>query len=299
MSKTTLIISDTHLGKPGRVTAEALRPIWQGVDELVINGDVAELQIPWLRTAAVREIDTLDHLTRRDGVKLTFISGNHDAFLTDTRHLILAGGQILVMHGDALHPAVTPWTRSARIMRKMTKRALAELAPSQQNCLKTRLTIAQHVGHSEFLEDYVLTSHGQGGLSKALRRPWEVPHVLRYWGQEAGRAERFLERYSPETRILIFGHSHRPGVWRRGDRTLINTGAFTFPGRPWCVRLGGGEVQVHRLVKQGRVYQQHPKPVTTLTYDHEVDASGKTASTPPKHDPTGPAIDESGRANVA
>ena len=113
MPHQTLIISDTHLGKPGQVNAEALRPVWQGVDELVINGDTAEVQVPWLRGAAVRELDRLEQLTGQDGVKLTLISGNHDAYLTDRRCLQLADGRILVMHGDALHPAVAPWTRSA------------------------------------------------------------------------------------------------------------------------------------------------------------------------------------------
>ena len=264
MTPTTLIISDTHLGRPRKATAEALRPLWQGVDELIINGDAAEVQIPRLRAAAVRELDQLNDLTQRDGVRLTLISGNHDAYLTDTRHLEFAGGQILVMHGDALHPAVAPWTRSAKTMQKLTARALADANPTDRGTLRTRLAIAQHVGHSEFLEEYVLSSRSEGGITHAIRRPWEVPLVLRYWRQEPALAERFLDQYAPQAKVLIVGHSHRPGIWKRGGRTLINTGAFTFPGRPWCAVIQNDTIHVERITKTAGQYERSPEPVATL-----------------------------------
>ncbi len=265
MTRTTLIISDTHLGRPRKATAGALRPLWQGVDEMVINGDAAEVQIPRLRASAVRELDQLNELTRRDGVRLTLISGNHDAYLTDTRYLEFAGGRILVMHGDALHPAVAPWTRSAKAMRKLTARALADADPAERDTLRTRLAVAQHVGHSEFLEEYVLSSRGEGGIMHAIRRPWEVPRVLRYWRQEPALAERFLDQYAPQAEVLIVGHSHRPGVWQRGGRTLINTGAFTFPGRPWCAIIENNTVRVERIVKAAGRYERSHKPIVMLT----------------------------------
>ncbi|MFN3168593.1 MAG: metallophosphoesterase family protein [Phycisphaeraceae bacterium] len=261
MSRTTLIISDTHLGRPGKATADMLRPVWQGVDELVINGDAAEVQIPWLRAGAVRELDRLDDLTRRDGVRLTLVSGNHDAYLTDRRCLELAGGEVLVMHGDALHPAVAPWTRSAKAMEKLTARALADADPDERDTLRTRLAVAQHVGHSEFLEEYVLSSRGEGGLWHAVRRPWEVPRVMAYWRREPGLAVRFIERYTPRTQVLILGHSHRAGVWRRGGRTIINTGAFTFPGRPWCAVVSDDTLRVERLVKTRTHYERSGETV--------------------------------------
>ena len=177
MPHKTLIISDTHLGKPGAATAEVLRPIWQGFDEMVINGDVAEVQVPWLRGAAVRELDRLEQLTEQDGVKLTLLSGNHDAYLTDKRCLQLAMGNILVMHGDALHPAVAPWTRSSRSLQERTE---SEINKAEKNDLATRLDIAQHVGHSEFLREYVQSSLGETAARRILARPIEVPMVLWY-----------------------------------------------------------------------------------------------------------------------
>ncbi|MEO0476381.1 MAG: metallophosphoesterase family protein [Planctomycetota bacterium] len=261
MPHRTLIISDTHLGKPKAATAEALRPVWRGIDELVINGDTAEVQVPWLRGNAVRELDRLEELTRQDGVKLTLISGNHDAYLTDRRCLQLGGGSILAMHGDALHPAVAPWTRFAKTLAARTER---EIAKAKTDDLATRLDITQHVGHSEFLREYVISSLGESTAKRLLARPIEVPHVLWYWHREPELANRFMQHYAPDAKVLIVGHSHRRGVWQRDGKTIINTGAFMFPGRPQCVLHAGDALSVHRIVKRDGVYERLEKPLMQM-----------------------------------
>ncbi len=278
MPHKTLIISDTHLGKPGAATAEALRPVWQGIDELVINGDTAEVQVPWLRGAAVRELDRLEQLTRQDGVRLTLISGNHDAYLTDRRCLQLAQGRILIMHGDALHPAVAPWTRSAKTLKQRTEH---EIANAEADELATRLDITQHVGHSEFLKEYVLSSLGESTAKRILARPIEVPYVLWYWRREPELARLFMQRYVPQAKVLIVGHSHRRAFWQRGGRTIINTGAFMFPGRPQCIIHQGDRLSVHRIVKRRGVYKRKTKPVAQL-HDAELfdDASTRKPKQP-------------------
>lgn len=261
MTGKTLILSDTHLGRPRRATVGALRPLWQDVDELVINGDVAEVQIPWLRGAAVREVDKLADFTNRDGVKLTLISGNHDAYLTDQRCIELIDRKVLVMHGDALHPAVAPWTHAARKLKGLTDQAIDDLDPGEANDLDARLAIAQHVGHSEFLEEYVLNSRNESNLLRAVLKPWQVPKVLKYWRLEPDLAELFLDRYAPQARVLILGHSHHPAVTQRGERTIINTGSFTFPGRPWGAMIQGNTVSVYPIIKKHAMYRRAPEPV--------------------------------------
>lgn len=256
MPEKTLIISDTHLGKPSGTTAAALRPIWQGIDELVINGDAAEVQVPWLRGAAVRELDQLEQLTRQDGVKLTLISGNHDAYLTDRR--CIQRGSILVMHGDALHPAVAPWTRIAKPLAERTQK---EIASAERDDLESRLDIAQHVGHSEFLKEYVLSNLGESTARRILARPIEVPQVLWYWKREPKLAQAFLQRYAPQSKVLIVGHSHRRAIWQRGPHTIINTGAFMFPGKPQGVLLHGSTLAVHRIIKDHNTYRLAVHPL--------------------------------------
>lgn len=268
MPHQTLIISDTHLGKPGGTTVQALRPVWQGMDELVINGDAAEVQVPWLRGAAIHELDQLETLTRQDGVRLTLISGNHDAYLTDRRCLQLAQGRILIMHGDALHPAVAPWTRHAKGLEERTQR---EINKAAQDDLATRLDIAQHIGHSEFISEYVLSSLGEHAARRIAARPIEVPLVLWYWWREQTLGMRFLDRYAPQAKVLIVGHSHRRRVWQRGGRTIINTGAFMFPGRPQCVIHQGDTLSVHRIIKRNGQHEVSPKPILKLQDEYLFD----------------------------
>ncbi|MEM9346759.1 MAG: metallophosphoesterase family protein [Planctomycetota bacterium] len=279
MPQKTLILSDTHLGRPNSVTADALRPVWEGVDELVINGDAAEVQVPWLRGKAVRELDRLEEMARIDGVRLTMISGNHDAYLTDRRCLQLANEQILVMHGDALHPAVAPWTRYAKSLKQRTER---ELAKKERTDLAARLDIAQHVGHSEFLRDYVLSKAGEHTVRRLLARPIEIPKVLWYWKQEAAMGQRFLEQYAPKTRYLIVGHSHRAGIRRRGGRVIINTGAFMFPGQPRCVIHEGDTLSVYRVKKQGRAFARSPEALVQLSDARLLNDTTPTSSPRPQ-----------------
>ena len=272
MPDKTLVISDTHLGKPSGATAEALRPIWQGIDELIINGDTAEVQVPWLRGAAVRELDQLEQLTGKDGVKLTLISGNHDAYLTDRRCIQRGSDSILIMHGDALHPAVAPWTRFAKPLAKRTNK---EIANAEKDDLTSRLDIAQHVGHSEFLKEYVLSNLSESTTKRILARPIEVPQVLWYWKREPKLAAQFLDRYAPQAKVLIVGHSHRRAIWRSGnatgERTIINTGAFMFPGKPQGVLLHGDTLAVHQIVKQQGTYRCCEKPIFTRQDESFID----------------------------
>ena len=129
MSQRTVIVSDTHLGRPhGSVgSADAMRPLWQGVDRLIINGDAAEVHHPIHRAAAARQILRLVDLCDADGVTLTLLSGNHDPYLSETRHLSLAGGAVFVTHGDVLHPSIVPWSPAAPVIRQAHREARAVL----------------------------------------------------------------------------------------------------------------------------------------------------------------------------
>ena len=63
-----VVISDTHLGRPraGICRAEGLRPLWQGADQFIINGDVAEVQNARMQIDAAREVDRLYELTEQE-----------------------------------------------------------------------------------------------------------------------------------------------------------------------------------------------------------------------------------------
>ena len=88
MTQRILIISDTHLACPrSRVKSPTvLRPLWQGFTNMVVNGDVAEIHHPSYRAKAARQTLLLHSLCERDGVDLTFLSGNHDGRSSSTAH---------------------------------------------------------------------------------------------------------------------------------------------------------------------------------------------------------------------
>ena len=245
----TVIISDTHLAGDGRGarSAQALRPLWQGADELIINGDFAELSDPRCRGAAARQVLELTDLCEEDGVRLTFLSGNHDPLITDRRYLRLAGGEVFLTHGDMLHPAISPWVSDAHKLRMLHHDALASLDPRQRGGLDDQAMIVQHVSGQKW--DHIAQGHApkRGRLRKSAGHAAKCARVLWFWHRLPKLAAQFADRYAPEARYFVFGHFHRAGVWHIGGRTIINTGSFHAPKNPHAVVIEGERLALHRI----------------------------------------------------
>ena len=169
MNYRTGIISDTHLGVPGHGarSAEALRPIWQGADKIIMNGDVAELAHPKWRTAAAYAVMQIQELCERDGVELVLLSGNHDALIDDRRFLWLCNGQVFVTHGDLLHPAISPWSSYAPQLQAVHERALATLAGGEKLDLSAKLAAVQHASQLKW-EDMASDTHHKVSRAEKL-----------------------------------------------------------------------------------------------------------------------------------
>ena len=263
----TLIVSDLHLGQPGRSPdAGAFAPLFAGFERVVVNGDAAEVQVPELRVAAARQLERLRGVAEAAGAELVLIAGNHDAFLTDRRRLSLLGGRVLVTHGDVLHPAIAPWSSGAAEMRRDTA---ARLAAWREATVRSRdaepdadtlLEIARHVSHGEFLR------LRRGEVASPLRRVlWWSVHprrflsVLHYWRTVPARAAAFAELAQPEAEVVVIGHSHRAGVWRVGGRTVLNTGSYPWPGKPHAVVVRSGGLAFHRVVEGAGGFELDPE----------------------------------------
>jgi predicted phosphodiesterase len=255
----TLILSDLHLAKPASelTKIDQLRPLWAGMDRLIINGDLAEVQASPYREEACEQVNRLIELCEADGVKLTIISGNHDAPLTDTRHVMLADGKILVTHGDVFSPGIAPWTPQAKELAEQTREKL-ESVDTQD--LRARLKVSQQVAEREFDKPEV-SSDDEGGIIEFIKRPYLAIKLLWYWWTIPGKAARFAQRYRPAARVVIFGHSHRQGHWVRRRRLIINTGAFMFPGKPRAVLLEGSRLTVHDVKLQNKSAQLQQEPI--------------------------------------
>lgn len=246
MPKRVLIISDTHLaGSHSRARhPECLRPLWRSADCLIINGDAAEVHHPFRRAEAARQILFLQSLCERDGVELTLLSGNHDAFISDNRYLSLADGQIFITHGDVFHPAIAPWSRSAQQLEREMAEALASLPPDDRDQLHARLAAAQHAAHTEWLGPRPDEGRFWSLCLDLLSPPTRLFKLLHYWKNIPRLANRFVQEHAPQSRFVVFGHTHRQGVWRFGERTVINTGGFSFPAHPRAVMVTPTELSI-------------------------------------------------------
>ncbi len=260
-----VIISDLHLGRPHQSakSAQALRPLWRGAQHLVINGDVAEVHHPKHWSIAARETMQLFDLCEADGVELTLLSGNHDPYVSDVRHLHMADDRVFVTHGDVLHPAVAPWSPASGRIREAHEEALAALGPELRNDLESRLSACQHASYAEWqnvkeLEEEAIHSTFFG----MLIRPWALMKVLRYWWIFPALAAEFTKVHSPEAKFIVLGHTHRPGVWEIADRVIINTGSFGFPGTPRAVVIEEDKLRVVRIRLHGEAYGYDATPLS-------------------------------------
>jgi len=261
----TVIISDTHLANPSSAVRSPamLRPLWQGANELIVNGDAAELHHPTHRERAIELTVELQSLCEHDGVRLTLIAGNHDPFISDVRYLLLADGRVFVTHGDVLHPAIAPWSENADHLRREMRWALSRMSPEERGRLEARLAAAQHASHMEW------TTHVHNpprtSLVKLAMRPMTVAKLLHYWWRVPELADTFMREHAPQASFMVLGHTHRQGIWRRGDRVVVNTGSFGFPARPRAIVLEDDQLAVHAIVRQRQAYSLAPRPVAAFS----------------------------------
>jgi len=266
MTTRTVILSDTHLGRDHGTagTADALRPLWQGADRLIINGDIAEVGHYCYRAGAARHVLRLQQLCDEDGVELIMLSGNHDPLLSDVRFLHLADGLIFLTHGDVLHPAIAPWSPHGKQLRKLTDEARQKYADRSghfPDSLEARLEIAQHVSAAEWGEQ---GHDDHGALWSVLTRPWMVLEVLSFWRQTPSLAAGFIAAHAPEARYCVIGHTHRQGHWAVGNRWVVNTGCYGFPGKPRAVILEDDQLRIHRVTGNAERWALDTTPIKSF-----------------------------------
>lgn len=271
-----VIISDTHLGRARAAarSADALRPLWAGAAHLIVNGDVAEVHHPDHWSDAARQTMQLHDLCEADGVSLTLLSGNHDPYISDIRHLNLAEHRVFVTHGDVLHPAVAPWSPVAGRIRAAYETAMQSLHGEERDQLERRLTAAQHAAaHVELSQ--LSREARRSSILGMLMRPWAVVRVLWYWHVFPRIAARFMAEHAPRATFGIFGHTHHPGLWHKSKRVIINTGSFGFPGSPMAVVLENEQLSVWPIVLNAKRYALDDAPRATF----DLTAVGAVAST--------------------
>ena len=247
------VVSDLHLGHPNVLidSVGTLRPLLEGARTVVFNGDTCELIHAAWRSRAERLLGDLRMLCGDLGVRPVFLTGNHDPGISDLGWLDLAAGAVMVTHGDLILPEVVPWSHQY-LLRKKEVRALLRSRNADGESLRYRWQTVQMV--EELLRtDCNRTPERKGMFHHmgALWPPARVFAILHGWATMFGAAERFVEHYRPEARVLIFGHFHRAGVRRRGSRFYCNTGAYMREAKQTVIELNEGNVAARPVGWEG------------------------------------------------
>jgi len=158
-----------------------------------------------------------------------FITGNHDPDISAQHHLDLAGGEILVTHGDVLYPEIVPWGLDSSRLATLFRDDLVRLTAAGQDQLMARLAACKAASAQvPIAHDYTARNAATrlASLCGKMAHPLRLFRMLRAWWQMADRAASLAGHFRPAARFVILGHTHLPGIWTRGGLTVINTGSF-------------------------------------------------------------------------
>lgn len=239
----TRIISDVHYGDHASRVRQLvqLRPLLEGVDRLVLNGDTLDTRpvADRTHTDACRG-EVLDFFAR-EVASTTFLSGNHDADFSPQHSLDLAAGAVFVIHGDILLDTIVPWGRDAALVGRRIAAELHALTPAAREVLENRLAVWRRVAASIPQRHQSERNRLKYALHFAADTVWpplRFFHILRTWQLEPKRAAVLVRQHRPAAEFVLVGHTHRPGCWRTpAGVVVINTGSF-------CPPLGGCAVDL-------------------------------------------------------
>lgn len=247
------ILSDLHLGLDisTAISVRSLRDLIAGAGTVIFNGDTSQERGKDFQEKGGRMLAELKQLCAEEGADTVFLKGNHDPDVDGPDILDLAGGAVTVIHGDILLPLISPWSKQAHTFRADLDRIHAEYDAEARKRLDVRIEIVRRCRDALPPSYARQRSRSLRDRAKFLlreiwppRRPWEV---LKVWARLASTASDFVREFRPQAQVLVFGHTHRSQVWRRGGRLLINTGAFVTFARSQMVEISGKTLTVHPL----------------------------------------------------
>lgn len=262
MREPVLVLSDLHLGhKVSRLTdPETLRPLLRGKGTVIFNGDTWQELATAFRPRSAALLEELRWICAEEDVDSVFLSGNHDPGFP-TGCVELAGGKIVVTHGDALLPAGSPWKREILCAKQRVAEILAE-NPQAETVLAERIAVARKIA-SELRSQEFRTG------KKFWQRAWDavVPPeralvMLESWFRHAEAGNGFCDRFFPRAEVLVIGHFHFHGVWRKGRRIIINGGSFMSPDRARWVEFSDG------WLREGLIHEKKTGGCITLPPAH-------------------------------
>ncbi len=241
MNEPVRMLSDLHLGhRVSRIgNVEALRPLVAGAGTVIFNGDTWQELARGLRERSGEMLAELRKLCAEEGVETVFLPGNHDPGWDGDGWVELAGGRIVVTHGDALFFDGSPWKREVLRGRKRVMELWGKY-PAAGHDIRERLKLAREISFDLCSVDYPSGRRFVQRAWDALVPPMRAVRMLEAWLSQGLRGAEFCERYFPAAEFLIIGHFHFLGCWEERGRVVIDTGSFLDPGRANWVEWSGG-----------------------------------------------------------
>ena len=242
MSK-TLILSDIHFcGSHSKVkSAEQLRPLWDGCDAMVLNGDTTEVNSPRHSEESKQRASELIAIATQDGVHTTYLCGNHDPVESDNDFMWFCKENVFVFHGHAAFETLAPWSWRAKFIGQVRKKYIQESGDGFQEQLKSARKASFDVVSGAF------ESSRPSAVFLALLGIPAAIRVLLGWKYFPSLISHWIEQYAPSAKFVIVGHTHHAGIWKRNGRVIINTGCFGFPSHPRAVVIDNDELIVYKL----------------------------------------------------
>lgn len=245
------IVSDLHFAEHGSHLnrLSALEPLFDGVDQLIVNGDTLETRFVDVDAHTRERKAEWQEFAATKGDQLLVIAGNHDPDLTDLYHVELAGGAILITHGDIMFPEMAPWGWEAKYFKDEQERLMALEPEAARATLETRLEVCKRaiLNTRDLSPRYPRRSSHP--WERRLRFLWSlrrVGEILKAWQRTPAAAAEIAAQYRPEAQVVIVGHTHRPGVWRVGKRWVINTGSLVPFLGAMAADVVGNRIEVRR-----------------------------------------------------
>jgi len=248
------IVSDLHLGHPATrfESAEDLRFLLDGVATLVINGDACEQRCRAWREEGEEMLAVFQQMAAEAGVELIALRGNHDPWVSGLDWLDLADGAVVVTHGDALFRHLSPWSPKVMKLRDEMDAVWKEADTASREGWFAAVQACRVLKPGK--RDEVDELQGAGPLTVPLRLMWplwRVPMMLRTWWIAPRLATDLCERFFPQAKAIIFGHTHWAGCWQRDEMTVVNTGGYVSIGGAQVVDFADGTLRVRKVKSAG------------------------------------------------
>lgn len=253
----TRILSDLHYGdRASRITTlSMLRPLFDGVDALVLNGDTIDTR-PSATPEQTRALRAeTEAFFREFAPPTTFLTGNHDPDFAPRHTLDLADGRLFVTHGDIIFEDLVPWGQDAPEIRRLLDLELARLAPDERDDLDARLGVYRRVAAAipqRHQSERHQVKYAVSFVKDTVWPPLRIVRVLRAWQRAPGLAAALTRRYRPRASFVAIGHIHRPGFWQLPNGiTVLNTGAFCPPSGACLIDVLSDRLELRRIVMRG------------------------------------------------